>query len=332
MDESEAESVRQIFQVYLEHQSMLPVGVELESRGWLTQQWTTKKGLARGGRPFDKHALYQLLTNVAYIGKVRYKDEIHAGEHQAIVDGDAFTQVQSLLQRNGRSGGRAVRNKQGALLRGLLRCAACKCGMNHAYSAKGGCQYRYYVCYRAQQHGWQACPAPSIPAGEIERFVVNEIKAVGRDPLLIKEILAQARRQAEEQIERLKAERTGLLARLRHDHADLGRLAAASHPGDTELVDAHDRIRDAERRVTAIDDELVALNGSLVDEAEVAAALADFDAVWDCLVPREQARVIELLVEQISYDDDRGSIAITFRPTGIKTLAGELATKNEEAA
>jgi site-specific DNA recombinase len=204
--------------------------------------------------------------------------------------------------------------------------------MNHAYSAKGGCQYRYYVCYRAQQHGWQACPAPSIPAGEIERFVVNEIKAVGRDPLAIKETLAQARRQAEEQIECLKAERAGLLARLRHDHAELGRLGSSSNPGDPGLVDAHDRIQDAERRVTEIDDELAALNGNLVDEAEVAAALDDFDALWECLAPREQARVIELLVEQISYDGDGGNISITFRPTGIKVLAGELAKRKEEAA
>lgn len=231
--------------------------------------------VARGGRPFDKHALYQLLTNVAYIGKVRYKDEVHHGEHQPIVDADVFAQVEALLQRNGRSGGRAVRNKQGALLRGLLRCAACKCAMNHAYSAKDGRQYRYYVCYRAQQHGWQSCPAPSVPAGEIERFIVNEIKAVGRDPLVIKETLAHARTQTEVEIGRLKAERAGLLVNLRRDHAEIGRLAG--HPGEMGHIEAHDRIRDAERRVTAIDDDLVVLNANLVDEAEVAAGLVDFD-------------------------------------------------------
>ena len=54
----------------------------------------------RGGRPFDKNALYQLLTNVAYIGKVKYKDEVHEGEHDAIVDTETFNQVQSLLLSN----------------------------------------------------------------------------------------------------------------------------------------------------------------------------------------------------------------------------------------
>ncbi len=332
VDDAEADRVRQIFHMYLEHQSLLDVVKQLNKRGWRTKRWTTRKGKARGGRLFDKNALHQLLTNVAYIGKVKYKDEVHEGEHEAIIDTALFTEVQSLLQRNGRSGGRAARNKHGALLRGLLRCEACDCGMSHTYSAKGNRQYRYYVCQRAQQRGWQECPSPSVPAGEIERFVVDQIKCVGRDPLVIKETLAQACSQAEDEIERLKAERGELRRRLRDEHAELGRLAASSHPGDPHLADAHDRIRNAERRVTQIDDELATLAGDLVDEAEVAAALADFDAVWDCLAPREQARIIELLVERVAYDGDGGNISITFRPSGIKSLAGELAERKEEAA
>jgi site-specific DNA recombinase len=332
VDDDEAERVRQIFGLYLEQQSLLAVVKELNARGWRTKRWTTRKGTARGRRLFDKNGLYQLLTNVAYIGKVKYKDEVHDGEHEPIVDAEVFNQAQTVLQRNGRSGGRAVRNKHGALLRGLLRCAACDCGMSHTYSAKGNRQYRYYVCTRAQQRGWQACPSPSVPAGEMERFVLDQIKCVGRDPLVIKETLIQARRQAEEKIERLKAERGDLCGRLRDDHAELGRLAADSRPGDPRLADAHDRIRDAERRVTEIDDELAALDGELVDEAEVVAALADFDALWDCLAPREQARVMELLVERVAYDGEGGSISITFRPCGIKALAHELAERKEEAA
>ena len=199
--------------------------------------------------------------------------------------------------------------------------------MSHSYSSKGSRRYRYYVCQRAQKNGWEACPSPSVPAGEIERFVVDEIKCIGRDPALIKETLAEARRQAEDQIEQLKAERTALAGQLRADHAELGRLAGKVQPGDPRLADLNDRIGDAERRLSEIDSELATLEGNLVDEAEVAAALADFDAVWDCLAPREQARIVELLVEQVVYDHERGGVAITFRETGIKTLAAELAER-----
>lgn len=117
VDADEARRVREIFDMYVEHQSMLAVVKELNTRGCRTKRWTTRKGTARGGRPFDKNSLYQMLTNVVYVGKVRYKDEVHQGEHHPIVDPAVFTQVQSLMQQNGRSGGRATRNKHGALLR-----------------------------------------------------------------------------------------------------------------------------------------------------------------------------------------------------------------------
>jgi site-specific DNA recombinase len=332
VDPDEAPIVRQIFEMYLEQQSLLAVVKELNARSWRTKQWKTKKGELRGGRVFDKVAVYNLLTNVVFVGKVRYKDEVHAGEHEAIVDVGVFERAQTLLARNGPSGGRAVRNKHNALLRGLLHCSTCECGMSHAFTDKGPRQYRYYVCNHAQKRGWQTCPSPSIPAGEIERFVVDQIKAVGRDPHVIKETLVQARRQAEDQIERLTAERAGLVRRLRDDHVEIGRLAATARPGDPRLADARDRIGEVERRVSEIDSELAALDGDLVDEAEVAAALADFDAVWDCLAPREQARVVELLVERVAYDGGAGNISITFRPAGIKTLAGELTQRKDEAA
>ena len=109
---------------------------------------------------------------------------------------------------------------------------------------------------------------------------------------------------------------------------DTSRPAFTFHP----FADAQDRIRDAERRLTQIEDELAVLDRDLVDEAEVATALADFDSVWDCLAPREQARVIELLIDRVTFDGDGGNVSITFRPSGIKTLASELADQKEVAA
>jgi site-specific DNA recombinase len=82
--------------------------------------------------------------------------------------------------------------------------------------------------------------------------------------------------------------------------------------------------------VTEIDNQLATLDGDLVNDGEVTAALADFDAVWASLAPREQARVIELLVERVAYDGNGGHLAITFRSSGIKALASEM-TKQKEA-
>ena len=59
----------------------------------------------------------------------------------------------------------------------ILRCKTCNCGMTGTHSRKGNRRYRYYLCHHAQSRGWRHCPRPTLPAGEIERFVVDEIRA-----------------------------------------------------------------------------------------------------------------------------------------------------------
>ena len=181
VNEAEAARVKAIFDLYLDHKSLIKASVELNRRGWLTKRWTTRKATERGGKPFNKTNLHKLLTNVTYLGKVRYKEEIHEGEHEAIIDAETWQRVQAVLSQNGRSGGVEGRNQFGALLKGLLRCVACDCAMSPTHSTKkNGKRYRYYVCTGAQTRGWTSCPSPSIPAGEIEQFVVNQICSVGQ--------------------------------------------------------------------------------------------------------------------------------------------------------
>lgn len=76
-----------------------------------------------------------------------------------------------------------------------------------------------------------------------------------------------------------------------------------------------------ETRLTEVRERHLALSRDLVDEREVVQALSLFDPVWESLTPREQARVVRLLVEHVDYDGRNSTISVTFHPTGIKTLA-----------
>jgi Recombinase len=121
----EAGRVRAIFALYLEHEALLPVVQELERRGWVNKCWTTRSEKVAGGVPFTKTSLHRLLTNVVYAGKVRYKQEVHPGEHEALVDETTWQRVQDLLQTHGRTSGPLLHHRCGALLQGLVRCAPC---------------------------------------------------------------------------------------------------------------------------------------------------------------------------------------------------------------
>lgn len=280
--EEEAERVRQIFTLYLEHQALLPTVRELNRRGWIGKRYVTSTEKTIGGKPFNKATLYNLLTNVAYVGQVKHKDVEYDGEHDGIVDRQTFDRVQKLLARNGKNGGRDVRNKCGALLRGLLKCGHCDCAMSHSFSTCGTKRYRYYVCTRAQKHGRKNCPGPSVPAGEIERFVVGQIAAMGNDRDLAKAVFEETRKENRKQIQKLQRESNSLERQIAKANEETLALAT-SGVHNAAITNRHaeldEQVRRASRRLQEIQREIEALDADAITEADVRRALADFESI-----------------------------------------------------
>lgn len=217
----EANQVRRIFDLYLQRESLLSVADELEHRGWCNKTWKTKKNLPRGGKPFDKCTVYNLLINPIYIGKIKHKENLFDGEHEAIIPPETFRQVQEILQRNGRTGGAVVRNRYGALLKGLLFCHACQRAMVHTFTGRGKRFYRYYTCTHAIKSGRKRCPSGSLPAAEIENAVVDQIRGMADDLHLRGEVLSQARKNVDSELADLQTTRRDLGRELaRHDQED----------------------------------------------------------------------------------------------------------------
>jgi len=340
VNEDEAVQVRGMYQLYLEHKALIPVVQEIERRGWKNKQWTTKKGQDRGGKPFTKNSLFRLLTNVIYTGKVDYKGTIYNGEHDGIVDVDLWQRVQDALRRNGSTGGKEVRNKYGALLKGLLYCAPCGTGMVHTYTAKdNGKRYRYYVCLNAQQRGWASCPTKSLNAHEIETAVVEHIRGIGRNEEIIAATAAKVREESGKRMVELETEQRGHERELKRLHTRVQKLVsesftAASNGGAAmdQLADLQDQIRTIEQRMTAIREEVIAIQRETVDEGDMARALAVFSPVWEALSPREQSRIVRLLVERVGYDGRDGRVTVTFRSAGFKALCSEADIRSREVS
>ena len=190
VNKAEAVRVRAIFELFLKHEALAPVVRELNRRRWVHKRWTNRAGHCRGGQPFTKVSLDRLLRNVVYVGQVRYQDEVHPGEHPALVTAEVFQRVQALLHRNGRRGRTAVRSQHAAPLRGLVRCVSCGCAMVPAHTRRqNGKHYGYYVCGAAQKRGWNTCPSKSVSAAALEAVVVGQIGSLSRDPDTLRALL-----------------------------------------------------------------------------------------------------------------------------------------------
>lgn len=323
INSKEAACVREIFRMYLQETSLLPVVKELARKGWCNKLRTTKKGQQLGGRSFDKSTLHQLLTNPIYTGKMRYKDELHAGEHEAIIDQELFDNVRQQLKQNGRSGGVEVRNKYGALLRGLLYCKHCDAAMSHTFTNKGDQKsYRYYRCTHAIKNGHDVCSTGTLPAGEIERVVIDEIRGLTRDESLLAQVLTDAHAAIDAELAIVHRERDDLYRERKRHHEEIQTLAASEiTPAVTgRLADLHACLSENEKRLPELESRMAELESQTITQSQARTVFADFDSLWDNLAPREQARLVHLLISKVEYDGKNGTVSVTFRPTSIRTL------------
>jgi len=317
---SEADRVRRIYELYLECGSVLKTMRRLDEMGWKNKAWTTKAGASKGGGGFEPPQLLALLTNVAYLGKVKHKDDVYDGLHDAIVEQNLFEQVSQLLKSNRSGDGRGSGNKHCALLKGLVRCKACGCAMIHHYASdrqKNGAEkrYRYYVCTHAQKRGWSECPAPSLPAQELERFVVDQIRSLGRDDALIAEAVRGAQMQLRQRVAEFEAEHGRISERHLAARDELRDLVDSGHAQNGSTARASG-LREEIRVLTAdarrLDARATAMRERLLDEDELAGALEAFDPMWNALAPLERERLVHLLVQRVEYDAQGETISVTF--------------------
>jgi site-specific DNA recombinase len=154
----EADRVRQIFEWYLEGQTVYGIVAKCEDLGWHNKQWTTKDGKLYGGHPMRKCHLYNILANPLYAARIRADGEVVKANHAPAVDDQTFDLVQQKLKENTRNPGTEHRPRLESLLRGLLYCTCCGSAMSPSYSTSKDRRYRYYVCLRASQRNPELSP------------------------------------------------------------------------------------------------------------------------------------------------------------------------------
>jgi site-specific DNA recombinase len=326
VNEDEAARVRAIFDLYLGLGSLIPVVQELNGRGWRLKEWTTRKGTITGGKAFTKNRLYNLLTNMVYVGKVDYSGHVYEGEQDAIVEPGIWQSVQDRLRYNSQTGGRQIRNKYGAVLKGILRCGSCDVGMVHTYTQKAPNKlYRYYVCVNAHQKGYNQCQTRSVSAPLIEQAVVDQIRGIAANPDVVADVVRQLDEQRIAGVEGLEREKRVIekeLGRLGEETAGLLRMTGKL--ATDRMAELQDRVAVLERQFRDVRDQLAESAGQAVDAASVRKTLKEFDGVWSEMTPREQEKFVKTLVDRVTYDGATCTVTVGFRTAGIQQLCAQV--------
>jgi DNA invertase Pin-like site-specific DNA recombinase len=189
VNEDEAPRVRRVFEIFAETGS----GVETVRR--LQAEGATSKT----GRPLDKGDVYKLLNNRTYVGEAAHKGQVYPGEHQAIVPRDLWDRAHAVLQISPRVRANQNRAQTPALLKGLIFGVDGR-ALSPTHARKNGRLYRYYVAQRVLKG--DAAGDDSIvrrvSAAEIEAAVVDQVRALLRQPEIVVGTWRAARRDAPE--------------------------------------------------------------------------------------------------------------------------------------
>jgi len=180
--ESEAKTVRTLFKLYLELGSVRRLKEEADRQGLRSKSREGKKERVRGDRSFSRGALYHLLSNPVYVGRIPHKAESYEGQHPPIIDPETWKAVQNQLASQAPAQRTSTRTTMQHPLMGRLFDEE---GVPLAPTStiKGGKRYRYYVS-RDLSTGpgdaevGQAGPRWRLSAHEIEKTVEKSVRSL----------------------------------------------------------------------------------------------------------------------------------------------------------
>lgn len=97
VNEAEADTVRRIFQLYVEQGCLNATARAAEEEGLRSKHRVIANGRERGGEVLSRGQIHKILTNPVYRGLIRHGDKAWPGQHPAIIGEDLWDQVQSML-------------------------------------------------------------------------------------------------------------------------------------------------------------------------------------------------------------------------------------------
>ena len=173
----EAETVRRIFRRYAELGSVTLLRADLDRHGVVSKRRKDKSSRCAGGKAFSRGALYTMLQNRIYRGKIVHNGTAYPSQHEAIIAPELWQSVQDKLAANRHERSMAVGAETPSLLARLIFDAQGN-RMTPTHAVKKGKRYRYYVSAALITGGrFKHSSGRRIPAGDIEGLVVDRLRA-----------------------------------------------------------------------------------------------------------------------------------------------------------
>ncbi len=184
VDQAESKIVQEIFTRYTNKESVTAILNDLNARGVKTKRWRARTGKLKGGKAFNRNAIYTMLKNRIYLGEVFYAESWREGAHASIVDHDLWNKVAVLLDTRSRRGESRPSSDEGSIfmLRGRVFCSDGRAMSPWLSSAYKGRKYAYYIPQREIAEGAGASGLPRLQAANLNDQVWSSLRRLLSTP------------------------------------------------------------------------------------------------------------------------------------------------------
>jgi site-specific DNA recombinase len=189
INQDEAEQVREVYRMYLKFGCVSKLQEYLDQAGVRSKERTSRTGRRTGGAVHSRGALYGMLQNHMYLGKVHHQGTYYPGQHPAIINQELWDKVQARFAANLQAPRRRPRSTSKSLLTGLLYDPQGN-RFTPSHTAKGARRYHYYVSQAVIKKPGRAANGPiRLPADELEELVISQVQSFLQSPQRMQDIL-----------------------------------------------------------------------------------------------------------------------------------------------
>ena len=192
VNSQEAEVVKLIFAEFIKTHSLKAIVKMLRERDIKNKVRINSSGRSNGGNYFNSNAIYNMLRNPVYIGKIPHQGELYDGQHEAIIADEIWQAARTVNSVSPRKRAARAKRKVPAMLQGLLRCGGCDSSMTPSHTRKKGKIYRYYVPNAHNKGSVTGCPIKQVSAPEIESLVLEQVQQVLASPEVLVDVWQHA--------------------------------------------------------------------------------------------------------------------------------------------
>ncbi|MCD6416386.1 MAG: recombinase family protein [Planctomycetes bacterium] len=265
----------------------------------------------RSGKKWDKHIVLRILRNPLYIGKLRWREVIYEGNHEAIVSEELFAKAQEILQERAKElNGRLFHNGEERLLSGIIKCARCKTHMVGVSTRKKNRKFPYYVCNKR----WKThdCDQDYVRADLLEEAIMWDVKTMFRDEQFMARVWAEANRRLCAEKPDVEKEIRKVEAQMERTRKAIERYFRAFEAGTMKPKLCNEKVEDLKARLEELETEKQQLEArrkrlelSSLDKEAIARMLEEFEEVMAAGTNPQKKHLLQSIVKKVLIHDRR---------------------------